>query len=179
MKDGKLNKNKILFYLSIFVYVCVFVSCGVRESDESAVAKVKNEQTIEKFVITETKDGKIKTILESDFAVINDDDKIAVLNEPRVKFYEDGKYKSLLVADKGEVDMDTNNIRAIGNCIVDTVDGEHLETTDVTYDANTKMIFSDSDIKITKDNDVIYGRGFESDTDLQNIVIKNERIIID
>ncbi|MBQ3834571.1 MAG: LPS export ABC transporter periplasmic protein LptC [Elusimicrobia bacterium] len=157
----------------------MLISCDVNENIDDTASAAKNEQTIEKFVITETKDGKIKTILESDFAVINDDEKIAVLTEPKVKFYEDGKYQSYLVADKGEVDMNTNNIKALGNCVVDTVNGEHLETTDVTYDANTKMIFSDSDIKITRDNDVIYGKGFESDTDLQNIVIKQERIIID
>ncbi len=137
------------------------------------------KQTIEKFVITETKDGNIKTILESDFAEINEDKKTARLTEPKVKFYEDGKYHSLLIADTGEVDMETNNIKASGKCVIDTVNGEHLETSDVTYDANKKIISSDSNIKITRQDGVIYGKGFQSDTDLKNIVIKNERIIID
>lgn len=162
----------------MLLFFCIFCSCAVQEVQDDG-NKAKNEQTIEKFVITETKDGKIKTILESDFAVINDEDKKAFLTEPKVKFYEDGKYQSILVADKGEVDMDTNNVKALGKCVVDTVNNEHLETTDVTYDASTKMIFSDSDIKITREDGVIYGKGFQSDTDLQNIVIKNERIIID
>ena len=96
-----------------------------------------------------------------------------------MKFYDDGKYQSILIADKGEVDMNTNNIKALGKCTVDTVNNEHLETMDVTYDANTKMISSESDIKITREDGVIFGKGFESDTDLQNIIIKNERIIID
>lgn len=177
MKDGKLNRNKIFLFI-LLMFVGLFCSCAVQDSEYSE-SKAKNEQTIEKYVITETKDGKIKTILESDFAVIDEDSKVATLTEPKVKFYDDGKYQSTLIADRGEVDMDTNNIKALGKCIVDTVNNEHLETTDVTYDANTKMIFSDSDIKITREDGVIYGKGFESDTDLQNIVIKNERIIID
>ncbi len=179
MKDGKLNRNK--FFLNCLFVICSFMlfSCNIHENTEETAVGAKNEQTIEKFVITETKDGKIKTILESDFAVIDEDNKIATLTEPKVKFYDDGKYQSTLIADRGKVDMDTNNIKALGKCIVDTVNNEHLETTDVTYDANKKMIFSDGDIKITREDGVIYGKGFESDTDLQNIIIKNERIIID
>ena len=177
MRDGKLNRNKV-FLLVLWMFACVFCSCALQDGEDTG-SNARNEQTIEKFVITETKDGKIKTILESDLAVIDEDRKIAVLTEPRVKFYDDGKYQSILIADKGEVDMNTNNIKALGKCTVDTVNNEHLETMDVTYDANTKMISSESDIKITREDGVIFGKGFESDTDLQNIIIKNERIIID
>ena len=56
---------------------------------------------------------------------------------------------------------------------------QYLQTRDVSYDAKKQLIYSDSDIKITKDKDVMYGKGFESDTDLKNIVIKKQRIIID
>ena len=75
--------------------------------------------------------------------------------------------------------METNNVKAFGKCTVETVNNEYLQTRDVSYDAKKQMIYSDSDIKITKDKDVIYGKGFESDTDLQNIIIKKQRIIID
>ena len=137
------------------------------------------EQTIEKFVITETKDGNIKTILEAESAIIDEDNKIAKLTLPKVKFYEDGKYKSILIAESGEVNMETNSVKALGKCTVETVDNEYLQTRDVSYDATKQLIYSDSDIKITKGKDVIYGKGFQSDTDLENIVIKKQRIIID
>jgi lipopolysaccharide export system protein LptC len=84
-----------------------------------------------------------------------------------------------LISESGEIDLATNDIKALGKCTVDTVRNEYLQTRDVSYNAKNKLISSDSDIKITRGKDVIYGKGFQSDTDLDNVVIKNERAIID
>lgn len=178
MKDGKLNKSKILFLSLCLLFSFVFSSC-VEEENTIEETPPTTEQTIEKFVITETKDGNIKTILEAESAVIDEDKKIAKLSLPKVKFYEDGKYRSILIAESGEINMENNSVKAFGKCTVETVDNEYLQTRDVSYDATKQLIYSDSDIKITKGNDVVYGKGFESDTDLKNIVIKKQRIIID
>jgi LPS export ABC transporter protein LptC len=178
MKDGKLNKSKILFLSLCLIFSFTLCSC-VEEEETIEETPPTTEQTIEKFVITETKDGKIKTILEAESAVIDEEKKVAYLKLPKVKFYDNGKYQSILIAESGQIDMETNNIKAFGKCTVDTAQNEYLQTRDVTYDANKKMIYSSSDIKITKGNDVVYGKGFESDTDLKNIVIKKQRIIID
>ena len=178
MKDGKLNKSKFLFLSLCLILSFTLCSC-IEEENTIEETPPTTEQTIEKFVITETKDGKIKTILEAESAIIDEDNKIATLTLPKVKFYDDGKYKSILIAESGEINMETNNVKAFGKCTVETVNNEYLQTRDVSYDAKKQLIYSDNDIKITKDNDVIYGKGFESDTDLQNIVIKKQRIIID
>lgn len=178
MKDGKLNKSKILF-LSLFLVLSFTLCSCVEEENVIEETPPTTEQTIEKFIITETKDGNIRTILEAESAVIDEDKKIATLTLPKVKFYDDGKYKSILIAESGEIDMETNNVKAFGKCTVETIDNEYLQTRDVSYNAKKQLIYSDSDIKITKGNDVVYGKGFESDTDLKNIVIKKQRIIID
>ncbi len=178
MKDGKLNKSKILFLSLCLIFSFTLCSC-VEEENTIEETPPTTEQTIEKFVITETKDGKIKTILEAESAIIDEDNKIAKLKLPKVKFYEDGKYQSILIAEEGEINMETNNVKAFGKCTVETVNNEYLQTRDVSYDAKKQLIYSDSDIKITKDKDVMYGKGFESDTELKNIVIKKQRIIID
>jgi LPS export ABC transporter protein LptC len=178
MKDGKLNRIKYLFLVLILISMGTLCSCF--DEDDTVEEKSPTvEQTIEKFVITETKDGKIKTILESESAIIYEDKKLAYLTAPKVKFYEDGKYKSTLIAETGEINLNTNNIKAFGECTVDTVQKEHLQTRDVTYDANKKIIYSDNDIKITRGKDVIFGKGFKSDTDLNNIEIKHQKITID
>ncbi len=178
MKDGKLNRIKYLFLVLILISMGTLCSCF--EEDDTIEEKSPTvEQTIEKFIITETKDGKIKTILESESAIIYEDKKLAYLTAPKVKFYEDGKYKSTLIAETGEINLDTNNIKAFGECTVDTAEKEHLQTRDVTYDDNKKIIYSDNDIKITRGKDVIYGKGFKSDTDLNNIEIKHQKITID
>lgn len=178
MKDGKESKSKILFLSLCLIFSFMLCSC-VEEDNSIEETPPTTEQTIEKFVITETKDGQIKTILEAESAIIDEDNKIAKLKLPKVKFYEDGKFQSILIAEEGQINMETNDVKAFGKCTVETVNNEYLQTRDVSYDAKKQLIYSDSDIKITKDKDVMYGKGFESDTDLKNIVIKKQRIIID
>ena len=154
MKDGKQNKSKILCLSLLLIFSFGLCSC-VEEENVIEETPPTTEQTIEKFVITETKDGNIKTILEAESAIIDEDNKIAKLTLPKVKFYEDGKYKSILIAESGEVNMETNSVKALGKCTVETVDNEYLQTRDVSYDATKQLIYSDSDIKITKGKDVI------------------------
>ncbi len=180
MKDGKQKKYNIRFVILSFCLVIFLCSCAAEEEQIIEETPPTTEQTIEKFVITETQDGKIKTILEAESAIIDDDnEKKAYLTLPKVKFYENGKYTSILISESGEIDLNTSDIKALGKCTVETVKNEYLQTRDVTYTASKKIISSDSDIKITRDNNVIYGKGFYSDTDLENIVIKNQRTIID
>ncbi|MDD5101786.1 MAG: LPS export ABC transporter periplasmic protein LptC [Endomicrobiaceae bacterium] len=178
MKDGKLKKYKYILIVLSLNLMLSFSGC-LEEETTIEETPPTTEQTIENFVVTETQDGKIKTILESESAIIDDNQKKAYLTLPKVKFYEDGKYTSILISESGEIDLATNDIKALGKCTVDTVRNEYLQTRDVSYNAKNKLISSDSDIKITRGKDVIYGKGFQSDTDLDNVVIKNERAIID
>lgn len=178
MKDGKPKRIKYLFLILLLIFTIGICSC-IKKEDTVEKKYLTTEQKIEGFVVTETKDGMIKTVLESDSAIIYEDKKIVYLTLPKVKFYEEGKYKSTLIAETGEINLNTNNIKAFGQCSVDTVENEHLQTRDVTYNANKKIIYSDNDIKITRGKDVIYGKGFKSDIDLNNIEIKYQKITID
>lgn len=178
MKDGKLRKYKYILIIFSFTVMLSFSGC-LEEEVTIEETPPTTEQTIENFVITETQGGKIKTILEAESAIIDDNQKKAHLTLPKVKFYQDGKYTSILISESGEIDLNTNDIKALGKCTVDTVRNEYLQTRDVSYDAEKKLISSDSDIKVTRGSDVIFGKGFQSDTDLDNIVIKNQRAIID
>lgn len=169
---------------NIFCLICFLIlgfSLTSCKEEESIIEETPptTEQTIEKFVVTETKEGKIKTILEAESAIIEDNEKKAYLTLPRIKFYEDGKYTSILVAESGEIDLETNDVKALGKCTVDTVKNEYLQTRDIFYNASKKLISSNNDIKITRGKEVIYGSGFTSDINLDNITVKKQRLIID
>lgn len=171
--------KKNIFCLA-FIF-CAFFFLAACDKEESIIEETPptTEQTIEKFVVTETEAGKIKTILEAESALIADNEKKAYLTLPKIKFYENGKYTSILAAESGEVDLETNDVKALGKCTVDTVKNEYLQTRDISYNAAKKLISSNSEIKITRGKQVIYGSGFTSDIDLNNITIKKQRVIID
>ncbi|MCL2144931.1 MAG: LPS export ABC transporter periplasmic protein LptC [Endomicrobia bacterium] len=134
------------------------------------------EQVVEKFTITETESGKLKMVLESESAVINDEKKNAVLKLPRVKFYKDGEYVSTLVTESATINLDTYDVDCHGKCTVDTANNEHLQTTDLRYNAKKDTVFSENDVKLTRQDEIVYGKGFEADTKLEKIIIKKQRV---
>ena len=137
------------------------------------------EQAIEKFTITETEKGKLKMILESESAVINEEKKRAVLQLPRVKFYKEGEYASILISESAEIDLDTYDIFGKGKCTVETANNEYLQTRDLSYNSKKELIYSVNDVKITTKSETITGKGFESDTKLEKVIIKKQKVILD
>jgi LPS export ABC transporter protein LptC len=174
-----MNNFKIKLIL-VFIYFnfCIFFGCKKKEIIIEETPPI-SEQTIEKFTITQTREGKLRMILKAEFATINEETQIANLKLPIIKFYDNGKYISNIVAENAKINMETYDIEGLGECTIHTVDNEHLQTKDLMYDASKELIYSTQGIKITKPGQTIYGTSFHSDTKLDNIVIKNQRTEID
>jgi LPS export ABC transporter protein LptC len=174
---NNLKKNKLILLLISFVLGLFF---GCREKKVIIEeTPPPSEQAIEKFTITQTSDGKLKMILEAESAIINEENQIASLKLPIVKFYNNGEYVSTLVSEEAKINMETYDIEGIGRCSIDTAINERLKTIDLMYDASKELIYSDKDVEIIKPDQKIYGASFQSDVKLDNIVIKSQRTVID
>ncbi|MCL2335286.1 MAG: LPS export ABC transporter periplasmic protein LptC [Endomicrobia bacterium] len=168
----------------IILFVCAaLLSAGASscKTEKTVVeeAPPMSEQAIEKFTVTETEFGKLKMVLESESAVINEEQKRAYLKLPRVKFYRDGNYVSTLVTESAEINLETYDVSGKGKCTVDTANNEHLQTTDLQYNAKKNMVYSKNDVKMTRNGETVYGKSFEADTKLEKIVIKKQRVVLD
>jgi LPS export ABC transporter protein LptC len=163
----------MLALFSFFLFGC--------KSEENVIEETPpmSEQAIEKFTITQTDEGKLKMILEAESAIIDDSKNIAHLKLPVIKFYDKGEYVSMLVTESAIINMETYDVRGIGKCTVDSAKNEHLQTTDLMYDAKKELIYSDNDVKIVRPKEIVYGTSFKADTKLDNIVIKNQRTVLD
>jgi LPS export ABC transporter protein LptC len=170
------KKYKILS----FVFAALFVASACK-SEKTVIEETPPipEQAVEQFTITETEKGKLKMILESESAVINEEKQTAVLQLPRVKFYKEGQYVSTLIAEKAEINLDTYDVFGKGKCTVETANSEYLQTTDLSYNAKKELVYSVNDVKITTKSEIITGKGFESDTKLEKAVIKKQKVIFD
>jgi LPS export ABC transporter protein LptC len=162
-------------WLIIVFFVFIFFCCGGEKRAEEEVPLHK--QTIEDFTLTLTHKGELKMILKSKFAVIHDN--IADLSLPVIKFYNEGRYVSTLSAESAEINMETYDAECRGRCDINTVNNEKLQTRDLVYNAKEKFIYSDNEVKFSRRGETLYGTSFRSDTKLNKIVIKNQRIILD
>jgi LPS export ABC transporter protein LptC len=137
------------------------------------------EQAIEEFTITETYDGNLRMILKAKSAILNESENIAHLKLPIIKFYDKGSYILTFIAENADINMDTYDIKGNGKCTAKTANNEYLQTENLIYNAKKELIYSDNRVKITRPSETIYGTSFKSDTKLDKIVIKNQRILID
>ncbi|MDR1951916.1 MAG: LPS export ABC transporter periplasmic protein LptC [Elusimicrobiota bacterium] len=168
-----MKKIKIFFFLISLI----FFGCGGENKVIEETPPI-GEHAIEQFTITETDRGKLKMIMQSEMAVINEQMSLAQIKFPMVKFYKNGEYASTLVMESADVDLETYDVKGYGKCVVDTADNEHLETTDLQYDAKTETVFSKNKVVVRRNGETIYGTSFKADTKLENIVIENQRVVL-
>ncbi|MDR1122765.1 MAG: LPS export ABC transporter periplasmic protein LptC [Endomicrobium sp.] len=168
------------FTLLIYVFFIFLFLIGCKP--ENVIIEKKSpmsECVIEKFTITQVKDGKLKTIIEADSVTIDENGGIAHLKLPVVKFYDNGIYVSTLISESADIDLETCDVKGIGKCVIDTANNEHLQTTDLMYNVKKNLIYSDNNIKIKKHGQMICGTGFDADTKLETVAIKNQRMVLD
>lgn len=134
------------------------------------------EQALEQFTVTETEKGQPHWVLNAASAQINESQKRAVLQFPRVKFYENGQYVSTLVAARGVINTENYDITGEGACTLDTVKGERLETSDLRYRSDTKKIVTNAPVTLIRDGETIHGTGMEATPDLETIIIRKQRV---
>ncbi len=91
-----------------------------------------------------------------------------------IDFYkEDGEVGSELTSEAGEYDEDTKNVKAIGNVVVESDSGFTLYTQELYYYQDSDKIMSNVDVMVsTRDGDTLYGKGFESDAQMNFWEIK-------
>jgi len=64
---------------------------------------------------------------------------------------------------------------AKGNVVGNNADGNQLETEQLFWDQKAKRVYSNVDSKITQNDDVIYGDGFESDDRFEEFVVRKPK----
>jgi LPS export ABC transporter protein LptC len=136
------------------------------------------DQKVEKFVATRVYKGEINMIVEGRSAIV-DARNIVDLSHPVIKLYDKGDCVFNLIAENVKINMETCDVKCSGKCVINAINGENLQTTNLMYNAKNNLIYSNNDVKFTKRGETIYGTSFKSDTKLNNIVIKNHRVIID
>lgn len=165
--------------LPVLIIFSIFLFSGCK-SERVIVEKnlPTYDQKVEEFIVTRLYKGKVNMIVEGKSAII-DAENIAYLNTPVIRFYDEGEYVSNLIAESVMVNMETYDVKCSGECVINTMNSENLQTKNLMYDAKNNLIYSNNDVKFIKPGETIYGTGFESDIKLNNIVIKNQKVLID
>lgn len=164
------------YILLIISSIVILSACDIKKKENASDAPPVQEQSIEKFTVTETKEGKPHWVLDADSAQIIESQKKALLQAPKIKFFKEGKYVSTLVADRGRINTENYDIWGDGKCLLTTTEGERLETSNLHYRSDIQKIVTDDRVKLIRSSETITGTGMEATPDLQNMTIKKNRV---
>lgn len=122
-----------------------------------------------------TENGILKGILYTDHLRAFNDPKEKLLDGVRFEFYnEEGKKTSQLTSKHGRIDELTQDMYAIDSVVaINDSSNIKLETDELMWRKKDEKIISDKFVRITSDEEIIEGYGFESDQQIKNYIIRN------
>ncbi len=162
-----------------FIYsllLAVLAGCGAQDQPariQPAPGRTPS-QTIVGFNLIETILGDRSWVLKADQADTYDQSQEVDLRNLDIDFYKTGtdSVNATLTADFGKVNMASRDMEASRNVRVVTSDSLVLITDYLTWNNDTKKLFTESAVRLEKGTDWLTGEGMEASSDLKEIQIK-------
>lgn len=150
--------------------------CGrSRSALPSRAAGELPDQEVSDFVLTETDQGAPQWKLYARYAATYNARNVIVARTVRVDFYDEtGKESSELTAREGEIQLQTRDMTARGNVVLQTREGTRMSTEEIHFLNREQRIVSplEQKVRVERQGDVLTGYGFESDPDLKHFEFK-------
>lgn len=124
-----------------------------------------------------TVEGVREGMVIADTAYFYEDSANVELRQLSLTVYtEEGRERALVTAERGWLNLDTNEMVARGNAVLTVrTDNRIIESAELHYDPNADRIWSDSATVQRFDGVVSEGSSFESNLDFTNVLIRNMR----
>lgn len=157
------------FFISFVLTILLLYGCK-EESEKHSPTPEQANQVIMNFKLLEAVKGITNFKLQANKALVYDTQTIVY--EVNLDFYKDGTPYAKLTSDSGRLFTSTNDMCAYGNVKVVGIEDAVLETSLLNWASEREIIYTDTEVLITKENKKIKGRCFESDPGLTNIKLK-------
>lgn len=146
-------------------------ACAKRD----AAPHEERRQVMEGMTLSQSEKGKPAWTLKASYAVLREDDKRAILTEPRMEFYKNGKAISRVTALSGEVETESSDVKLSSSvAMLSYEDKSHLTTSELFYSAKRGLFTTPAEILIKRPEGVLRGKGLEATPDLSVIRIFNQ-----
>jgi LPS export ABC transporter protein LptC len=132
-------------------------------------------ETIKDCEIIYSDSAKVRVLLNATLMnrYADEESYIEFKNGLKVQFFDvNGKKESELNADYAIIDEEKDLMLAQHNVVVRNVDGDVLETEKLNWNKQKEEIFTDEFVKITTENEVIFGQGLVSNQNFSKYTIR-------
>ena len=158
-----------------FLFLLLF-SCDEKNNGDLPSSEGIPDQESWGVTIIMTHDGLMRAEVKSGhLKKYNEQEHIVLDSSVVVDFFDiQERHTSTLFSEKAEINEKSNDMLAIGNVIAKSDSGITLFSETLTWTAENENLFTKDSIMITTlDKDTLFGKGFESDADLENWRIIN------
>jgi LPS export ABC transporter protein LptC len=179
--NKKFNKPSLKFFPGRFVFLLslAFVACTTDPNQAKELTEQQTKIMIETGTGVEmiyTQNGKPNLKISAPKALrYNTENPYIEFSEGMIMLMYDeaGNLETTLTANYGKMADNSSDLEAKDNVIVINKDNEQLNTEHLIWDKNEEVIKSESFVKITTKDEILFGKGFISDDKFTDYTIFN------
>ena len=159
----------------------VLASCENSESNIRNFINTENlaieQLTDSEIIYTENGNLKVKVMSQKMERFSDKEERIELAGGVHFDFYKlDSKNtKSVLTCEKATINNTTNIMIANNNVVLKGSDNKELKSEKLIWDKNKNLVYTESEITIQTDDEIISGVGFKSTPDFEEYEIKNAK----
>ncbi|MCW3125054.1 MAG: hypothetical protein JWO03_712 [Bacteroidetes bacterium] len=171
------NRQPATGNLLLLLAVCLLTGCK-NNLEEAKLVTSRANVNIEQgkgVIINYSDHGKTKIKADAKTITRFNTDKpyMEFSDGIKVSFYStDGQVSTTMVADYASAVENSNVMTASKNVEVINAKGEKLNTEELIWDEQKKILYSNAFVKISTADEIIYGNGMQANEDFTDYVIK-------
>ena len=166
-----------VFIMLVVINLAVFSACSGDPDDNNPSIDFEENMPDDEawsFEVTLTTDGiKTAEVRSGHMAHYEARNEYNLSDSVIADFYDQGKHTSQLTAETATINVDTNELIARKNVVVESDSGFVLYTEELSWDNEKELIYTDAFVTMITKDDTLYGNGFESNRSLKNYKIFN------
>ena len=171
-----------LRYTFIFIFfLIVLASCENSEEKISNFVDLENlaveQLTNSEIIYTENGHLKVKVISQRMERFSDKEERIELSGGVHFDFYklDSTNTKSVLTCEKATINNTTNIMVANNNVVLKGSDGKELKSEQLIWDKNKNLVYTELEIIIQTEDEIISGVGFKSTPDFTEYEIKKAK----
>ena len=173
--------NNLKYTFSLIFSLIVLASC---ENSESNIRDFINAQDLaveqlaeSEIIYTENGNLKVKVMSQKMKRFSDKEEIIELSGDVQFDFYklEISNAKSALTCEKSTINNTTNIMIANNNVILIGSDNKKLKSEQLIWDKKKNLVYTESEITIQTDDEIISGVGFKSTPDFEEYEIKSAK----
>ena len=169
------------YTFSLIFSLIVLASCENSESNIRNFINTENlaveQLTNSEIIYTENGNLKVKVMSQKMERFSDKEERIELAGGVHFDFYklDSTNTKSVLTCEKATINNTTNIMVANNNVVLKDSDNKELKSEQLIWDKNKNLVYTESEITIKTEDEIISGVGFKSTPDFTEYEIKKAK----